>query len=106
MNEHIQITSGYRADYIYQCKYKDNGDLYYKRLLRCRPHNGFALFRVVGNYPPFTDGRTTHLYFLATSADDAMHQYKTIRGWTPFYANKVLNERERKMVLTHPRHMP
>lgn len=63
MNDNIQITSGYRADYLYRCRYKDNGELYDKRLMRCRPHDGFSLFKVVGNYPPFIEGWTAHQYF-------------------------------------------
>lgn len=106
MNDNIQITSGYRADYLYRCRYKDNGELYDKRLMRCRPHDGFSLFKVVGNYPPFIEGWTAHRYFLATSADDAMYQYKTVLGWTPFYAIEVTDDRERKMVLSHPYYMP
>lgn len=106
MKENIEVASGYRADYLYRCRYKDNGDLYDKRLLQCRLHDGFTLFKVFGNYPPFTCGCTAHLYFIATTPEDAMHQYRTIRGWTPFYANEVTNERERKMVLSHPYYMP
>ena len=105
--EYISITSGYRADYTYRCTLYSNGRLY-KRLLYCRPRDGFQLYKV---YYEFQIGSkwfsALPSYFFAKDEQDALHQQRVLE---PRYrlrrAEVVKDAHERKQVYECAYRMP
>ena len=101
MGKEYFVTERLRAFYVYE-RSQDGAE---ERVIRCRPKEGYHLFRVIAGYS--ANSAVSAYYFLARNTMEVRQQVQNILGKITIIGIYMIDDpEERKRILSDPLRMP